>query len=81
MAIYNVALSDGRTENAKGEVEAVGSTVDVADASYTNSIGDPGLAAVWTDPDFDRDEAAFYYLRVLESRPLAGQPTMRNSMV
>ena len=65
-AIYDVALSDGRTENAKGEVEAVGSTVDVADASYTNSIGDPELAVVWTDPDFDRDEPAFYYLRVLE---------------
>ena len=64
--VYNVALSDGRTENRKGEVEAVGSTVDVPDASYTNSIGDPELALVWTDPDFDRDEPAFYYLRVLE---------------
>ena len=64
--IYNVALSDGRTENGEGEVEAVGSTVDVADASYTNSIGDPELAVVWPDPDFDRDEPAFYYLRVLE---------------
>ena len=64
--IYNVALSDGRTEDSDGEVEAVGSTVDVRDASYTNSIGDPELAAVWTDPDFDRSELAFYYLRVLE---------------
>ena len=64
--IYNVALSDGRAENGNGEVEPVGSTVDVADASYTNSIGDPELAVVWTDPDFDRDEFAFYYLRVLE---------------
>ena len=64
--IYNVALSGGRTENAKGEVEAVGSTVDVRGASYTNSIGDPELAVVWTDPDFDRAELAFYYLRVLE---------------
>ena len=64
--IYNVALSDGRTKNTKGEVEAVGSTVDVRDASYTNSIGDPELAVVWTDPDFNRAEPAFYYLRVLE---------------
>ncbi len=64
--IYNVALSDDRTENTKGEVEAVGSTVDVRDASYTNSIGDPELAVVWTDPDFNRAEPAFYYLRVLE---------------
>ena len=36
------------------------------DASYINSIGDPELAVVWTDPDFDKDELAFYYVRVLE---------------
>ena len=64
--IYNVALSDGRKENGKGKVKPVGSTVDVPDASYTNSIGDPELAVVWTDPDFGADERAFYYLRVLE---------------
>ena len=44
----------------------VGSTVDVSEASYRNSIGDPELSVVWTDPDFDRHELAFYYLRVLE---------------
>ena len=44
----------------------MGSTVDVRDASYTNRIGDPELAVVWTDPDFNRAELAFYYLRVLE---------------
>jgi len=64
--IYNVALSDGRRENAEGHVEPVGNTVNVADASYTNSIGDPELAVVWVDPDFDPQELAFYYLRVLE---------------
>ena len=64
--IYNVALSDGRTENGNGEAPAVGSTVDIPNASYTNSIGDPELTVVWNDPDFDRDELAFYYLRILE---------------
>lgn len=64
--IYNVALSDGRQESLKGKVKPVGSTVDIPDASYTNSIGDPELAVVWQDPDFDKDELAFYYLRVLE---------------
>jgi len=64
--IYNVALSDGRAEDDQGFVKAVGSTVDVNDASYTNSIGDPELAVVWQDPEFDRDELAFYYLRILE---------------
>lgn len=64
--IYNVALSDGRKPNWRGKVAQVGSTVDVINASYTNSIGDPELAIVWKDPDFDKDELSFYYLRVLE---------------
>ena len=51
-AIYDVALSDGRTEIGEGEVKAVGSTVDVADASYTNNIGDPELAAGVGRPRF-----------------------------
>jgi len=64
--IHNAALSDGRKEDVNGRVEPVGNTVDVANASYTNSIGDPELAVVWVDPDFDPEELAFYYLRVLE---------------
>ena len=64
--VYNVALSDGRKEGKDGMVSLVGSTVNVKDTSYTNSIGDPELAVVWQDPDFDKDELAFYYVRVLE---------------
>ena len=64
--IYNVALSDNRKENWRGKIKTVGNTVNITDASYTNTIGDPELAIVWTDPDFDKDELAFYYLRVLE---------------
>ncbi len=64
--IYNVALSDERKENWRGKVKPVGSTVDIKDASYTNSVGDAELAVVWTDPDFNHNELAFYYLRVLE---------------
>ena len=40
--------------------------MDVKNATYTNSIGDAELAAVWTDPDFNKGEKAFYYVRVLE---------------
>ena len=64
--VYNVALSDDRVEDKNGIVPIVGSTVDISDASYTNSIGDPELAVVWTDPDFDARELAFYYVRVIE---------------
>ena len=64
--IYNVALADGRVENEQRMAAVVGSTVNIEEARYTNSIGDPELAVVWQDPDFSADELAFYYLRVLE---------------
>ena len=46
--------------------KSVGSTVNIEKASYTNSIGAPTLAAYWEDPDFDAQQDAFYYVRVLE---------------
>jgi hypothetical protein len=65
--IYDVAVADGRTIDRDGRCKTpVGSTVDVADASYTNSIGDALLTAYWKDPDFDPGERAFYYVRVIE---------------
>jgi len=67
--IYDVACSDGRRIKKIGKRRCdreVGSTVDVADASYTNAIGDPLLTAHWVDPDFDPKQRAFYYVRVIE---------------
>ena len=64
--VYNVAVSDGRRIGRDGSVDPVGSTVDVADASYTNTIGDAQLMVFWQDPDFDPAEPAFYYVRTLE---------------
>ena len=65
--VYDVALSGGRKVDPRtGKAPPVGSTVDLATATYTNTIGSPELAAFWTDPDFDREEQAFYYARVLE---------------
>jgi hypothetical protein len=49
-----------------GKLPPVGNTVDVKNATYTNSIGDTQLSAVWTDPDFDESQHAVYYVRVLE---------------
>jgi hypothetical protein len=66
--VFDVVVSDGREINAEGRAtEAVGSTVDIATASYTNTIGDAVLAGHWVDPDFDPAEHAFYYARVMES--------------
>jgi hypothetical protein len=64
--VYDVAWSGDRKPGADGKVPSVGSTVDVADATWTNTIGAPELVAVWTDPEFDPTQRAFYYGRVLE---------------
>ena len=65
--IYDTAVSDGRQIGADGRArERVGNTVDLATATYTNTIGDALLTAFWQDPDFDPEEHAFYYVRVLE---------------
>ena len=65
--IYDVAVSDGRVIAADGRArEPVDDTVDIATATFTNSIGDAMLVAHWQDPDFDPEAHAFYYVRVLE---------------
>ena len=64
--VYDVAWSDGREPGPDGKVPSVGNTVDLEAANWTNTIGAAELGTVWTDPDFDPAEAAFYYARVLE---------------
>jgi hypothetical protein len=65
--VYDVAWSGERKPDATtGKVPPVGSTVDVASATWTNTIGAPELIAVWQDPDFDPLQRAFYYGRVIE---------------
>jgi hypothetical protein len=64
--VYDVAWSGERKPDASGKLPAVGSTVDVANATWTNAIGSPELIAVWKDPQFDGSRRAFYYARVIE---------------
>ncbi len=65
--IYDVVVSDGRNIGADGRArQPVGNTVDLETATFTNTIGDAMLAGHWTDPDFDSEQHAFYYVRVLE---------------
>jgi len=64
--VHDVAWSDGRKADANGKLPAVGNTVDVANANWSNSIGASELAAMWTDPAFDPKQKAFYYARVIE---------------
>jgi hypothetical protein len=64
--VYDVAWSGDRQPGADGKVPPVGSTVDVKNATWTNTIGAPELIAVWSDPDFDASQRAFYYGRVIQ---------------
>ena len=64
--VYDVAWSEGRTVDSSGRLQPVGNTVDIPNANWTNTIGASELGTVWTDPDFDPVESAFYYARVLE---------------
>ena len=65
--IYDIAVSGGRRIGADGRAkQPVGNTVNVENATYTNAIGDPFLQAYWQDPDFNPDQNAFYYVRLLE---------------
>ena len=66
--VYDVAWSeaDQRKPGRDGKLPPVGNTVDVENATWTNTIGEPELITVWKDPDFDPDLTAFYYARVIE---------------
>ncbi len=64
--VYDVAWSGDRKPDAAGKLPAVGDTVDVANATWTNTIGDRELMRLWQDPDFDPSLRAFYYARVIE---------------
>ncbi|KPJ80922.1 MAG: hypothetical protein AMS19_08900 [Gemmatimonas sp. SG8_23] len=64
--IYDVVWAGDRRPGSDGKLPPVGNTVDVASASWTNTIGAPELITTWEDPDFDPSQRAVYYARVIE---------------
>ncbi len=73
--VYNVAWAGERELDSDGTLPAIGNTVDLSTGRYDNSIGADQLSVLWTDPDFDPAQPAFYYVRVLEI------PTPRHSLL
>ena len=65
--VYNVVWGGGRSLDANGKLPPLPSMVNLDNATWKNSVGEPELIAVWKDPDFDPAQHAFYYTRVLEN--------------
>lgn len=64
--IYEVKWSGNRQLDSKGKLPAIENTVNLENATYTNTVGTTELKVYFTDPDFDPLQSAFYYVRVLE---------------
>jgi len=66
--VFDVACSDGlAVDPATHRCPDNGAEVNLKTCEITTDSGATELIVVWTDPDFDADERAFYYMRALEN--------------
>ena len=72
--VFDVAWAGSERQRADGSIASVGSSVDMTTGMTSNTIGAPSLRVVWQDPEFNRNQSAFYYARVLQI------PTARHSL-
>jgi hypothetical protein len=64
--VYDVVLAGARQYDEQGRALPIASTVDLKTGKYSNVFGAPSMSAFWEDPDFDRTQRAFYYVRVIQ---------------
>ncbi len=74
LKIFDVAWSGENRINGDGRLIPVGNTVNIKTATYTNTVGSSTLSGFWQDPEFDINQPAFYYARILQI------PTPRHSL-
>lgn len=74
MPLQRIEVVKGWLQGGEAREEVVlvagaegGADVDLSTCEPTGSGGAQTLCSVWTDPDFDPTEPAFYYARVLEN--------------
>jgi hypothetical protein len=66
--VYDVACSDNLAVDPNTHrCPDNGAEVNLEDCSTSADVGATELKALWQDPDFDADQDAFYYARVLEN--------------
>ncbi len=78
--VYDVAWSDDRKPGADGKLPAVGNTVDVANATWTNTIGAPGAHHGVEGPEL-RSRAARRLLRPRHRDPDAALDGLRREVL
>ncbi|PQA89776.1 hypothetical protein CW354_01560 [Marinicaulis flavus] len=66
--VFDVACADnGAVDPATHRCPDNGATADLETCEFSEDKGDAELQSLWTDPEFDPAQNAFYYARVLEN--------------
>jgi len=67
-SVFDIACADGLSPNAAtGRCPDNGARVDIANCTVSPDKGAGEIKTRWRDPDFNADQSAFYYIRVLEN--------------